>query len=530
MESLMPIFISLMLLACYSVHSIILSFKYYKDKINILRLHQTERVRAEDATILVDGVDGMQELKKKYDEDAELNKSRYLNLFLLVTYLTLPSVTTKLFGAFNCIDTDPDKVQSKGVSTRFLRNDVTIACDSPRYVLSISYAIVLIMVYPIGVPLMYYYFLSRNKEEIKKIGEAVKADSEAEEDKAKLEGHHAHGAFGGKKLDTVLEELKATVKSSSKPLGLTYRELEFLYKAYEGRCWYWEVVETIRKLLLTAVLSVCGEGSGFQIVIGILIAITFVKLYAFYSPYVDDEDDNLQELAQYQIFFTLFGALIIRASIFSGDWATQSLESSLILVNISSTFFTIHSILYENASMYAKFIDEIPNRIIEIFFTMFFINKKNDHVRHQHHEKSVDGVYEKPGKGIVFDSFFLDYISEDDEVGNSSSLHNGNGDKNENNGDDHRVFTDKSDPSIEQVDNKGKSRVKVTNFNANAKTTNGNGDDILTSETVFSSSPSASNYQAVILENKLLRSHNNQLLQEIEILRKKISMDYLHLK
>jgi hypothetical protein len=36
---------------------------------------------------------------------------------------------------------------------------------------------------------------------------------------------------------------------------VTSKEIEFLHKAYEGRCWYWEVVETARRLLLTAVLS-----------------------------------------------------------------------------------------------------------------------------------------------------------------------------------------------------------------------------------------------------------------------------------
>jgi hypothetical protein len=37
---------------------------------------------------------------------------------------------------------------------------------------------------------------------------------------------------------------------------ITLKEIQFLHKAHEGRCWYWEVVETIRRLLLTAVLSV----------------------------------------------------------------------------------------------------------------------------------------------------------------------------------------------------------------------------------------------------------------------------------
>ena len=46
-------------------------------------------------------------------------------------------------------------------------------------------------------------------------------------------------------------------------------ELTFLYRAYEGHVWYWEVVETARRLLLTAVVSVVGTGSAAQVDFGI---------------------------------------------------------------------------------------------------------------------------------------------------------------------------------------------------------------------------------------------------------------------
>jgi len=31
-----------------------------------------------------------------------------------------------------------------------------------------------------------------------------------------------------------------------------------------------------------------------------------MKLYGYYAPYEEDADDVLQEIAQYQVFFTLF--------------------------------------------------------------------------------------------------------------------------------------------------------------------------------------------------------------------------------
>lgn len=39
-------------------------------------------------------------------------RSAYITLFLLLTYMVLPGVSTTLAGAVPCIDIDPDKVQS----------------------------------------------------------------------------------------------------------------------------------------------------------------------------------------------------------------------------------------------------------------------------------------------------------------------------------------------------------------------------------------------------------------------------------
>jgi hypothetical protein len=67
-----------------------------------------------------------------------------------------------------------------------------------------------------------------------------------------------------------------------------------------------------RRLALTAVLSVVVAGSSTQIVFGIILAVIFIKLYGYYAPYVEDEDDFVQELSQYQIFITLFATLLIK--------------------------------------------------------------------------------------------------------------------------------------------------------------------------------------------------------------------------
>jgi len=112
----------------------------------------------------------------------------------------------------------------------------------------------------------------------------------------------------------------------------------------------WEVVETTRRLLLTAVVSVVGIGSAGQVVFGILIAIVYVKLYGYYQPYELDELDVVQEVAQYQVFFTLFVALLLRGNLLPGAAWAQALDVLLVLANLSTitaavvVYFRLHEL------------------------------------------------------------------------------------------------------------------------------------------------------------------------------------------
>ncbi len=87
--------------------------------------------------------------------------------------------------------------------------------------------------------------------------------------------------------------------------------LAFLWKAYKPEFWHWEIVENSRRIFLTAVLSVCSTGSTKQYVLGILVAFFFMKLYAYFQPYIEYQDYRLAEIGQTQIFITYFAALIV---------------------------------------------------------------------------------------------------------------------------------------------------------------------------------------------------------------------------
>jgi len=88
----------------------------------------------------------------------------YTSCVLLLTYLVLPTVSTFIFGAFGCENVDPSGVVP-GMPT-YLRHDYSIACDSARYQFGVTLGIAMILVYPIGIPLMYFYLLYQNRHMI----------------------------------------------------------------------------------------------------------------------------------------------------------------------------------------------------------------------------------------------------------------------------------------------------------------------------------------------------------------------------
>ena len=97
---------------------------------------------------------------------ASFLSSSYHTVFLYITYFTLPGICTIIFRVFPpCEDVDPEDVSSG--SDRYMTADYSISCDSDRYWFAYYYALCMVVVYPIGVPLYYWVLLYRSRDEIK---------------------------------------------------------------------------------------------------------------------------------------------------------------------------------------------------------------------------------------------------------------------------------------------------------------------------------------------------------------------------
>ncbi|GMI58414.1 hypothetical protein TeGR_g1540 [Tetraparma gracilis] len=311
------------------------------------------------------------------------------NSFLLLTFLVLPTTSTKILNTFACDEFDD--------GSRLLKGDLSIDCDSATHKFFEIYAMCMIVVYPVGIPAMYFVLLYKAKglldrgqaklvntkmvklvEEIEE--EKLAADKEEVGDEEKVVPLVPHvydyiteqGKIeeAVKKGDIILEDQWiSSLKDEHKPLlefiakesnvcrifwhfredmetvlgvEVTLSEegakiealrkraadeeahsklarMKFLYQAYEPQCWWFEVFETLRRLLLTGGQVILNQGTPSQIVLNLIICIFSMKMYATYSPFVNAKADKLAEIAQYQLFFTMLAALCIKVDISEED-------------------------------------------------------------------------------------------------------------------------------------------------------------------------------------------------------------------
>jgi len=195
-------------------------------------------------------------------------KNTLVSGVLMITYLMLPSACLNVFQAFVC---------NEGV----LSADQTIKCDSEEYWSIWSYAMLMLIVWPIGVPVSYVYLLGSHygpsMEEM--VGKAKHFTS------GRMRANTAAGAAAElKSEEESLEHYNELDNTAPKYLSVLNSE-------FEPRWWWMPVFEQYRKLSITGVTILLGTGSVDQLVAGMVIAIFAALVYFALQPYKDFMDD-----------------------------------------------------------------------------------------------------------------------------------------------------------------------------------------------------------------------------------------------
>jgi hypothetical protein len=87
-----------------------------------------------------------------------------LPTILVLTFLVLPNTATRIFNSFVCETYKLD--DAAGLFRRYLRDDMSLSCDSAEFGEMRTDAIILMAVWPCGVPLMYAALLWASRRAI----------------------------------------------------------------------------------------------------------------------------------------------------------------------------------------------------------------------------------------------------------------------------------------------------------------------------------------------------------------------------
>ncbi|CAM9808689.1 unnamed protein product, partial [Laminaria digitata] len=167
--------------------------------------------------------------------------SRHAATGLLLTFLVYTSASTLVFQTFACDDAVED-------GNSYLRADYSLSCESSLHTFFKRYAMFMILVYPIGIPVLYAVILWRKRE---LLNPQIRTIAMPDPDGTDETATRADSAEGKR------------VTARREHPGLT--PFMFLWQDYGPDVFYFEVIECGRRLLLTGVLVFIAPNSSTQV-------------------------------------------------------------------------------------------------------------------------------------------------------------------------------------------------------------------------------------------------------------------------
>lgn len=296
-----------------------------------------------------------------YSEDRRRVPGFYVTLFLLLVHFSLIYCSFQAFRPFACESFE----LGGGEARAYMRAEPTIACDGALYrTVLMPLACAALLLYPLGIPLLYGFLLVNAREilhpgdmEIHTRATFVVAEAVAEaahhgaaetlhdhastdhpvlpklEDMRRLLHAASREALGELRADHKRVVMRSSLRSDIKSTeayqaalarirddrsehrvdqGATedIRNYMFLWGCYQPRCWWWELVEASRKIVLTGVLAVVRPGSKYQLCFGYLVSLTYAVLYAKFRPFNGKDDELIAESCQWSLACVLFITLV----------------------------------------------------------------------------------------------------------------------------------------------------------------------------------------------------------------------------
>eukprot|EP00903_Cladosiphon_okamuranus_P020453 g18773.t1 len=241
--------------------------------------------------------------------------SRHMAAGLLITFLVFTSTSTIAFKTFAC---DEEAVEGES----FLRADYSLSCNTTKHTWYEVYAGFMILVYPIGIPLLYAYILWVNREllnpRIQQVGRA-----EPDEEMAKS----PPTCSSEERQLSMQETLERRLQNPDLVPSM------FLWKDFGPNMYYYEVIECGRRILLTGVLVFIAPNTSAQAAAACIFAFLSLVGFELLRPHLDPADSWLYRLGCMIIFLTNFLALLIKVDS-SSEGSRDVFAGILVAINV----------------------------------------------------------------------------------------------------------------------------------------------------------------------------------------------------
>lgn len=181
----------------------------------------------------------------------------------------LIGTSTTLFHFFKCDEFD----EVPGGPERYLMEDYSVDCDSPRYRAYVGFAGIMIFIYPIGIPLMYAALVWQHKK--------------------------------------TLISKPALIREEKNGFP-TVGHIRFLFQAYKPDVYFFEVVDCFRRLTLASIIGLLPTNSVASPTIAVILSLGFNFMFVHYKPYKTDADSRLAVTLSHSLTLIFFSAFLIK--------------------------------------------------------------------------------------------------------------------------------------------------------------------------------------------------------------------------
>ena len=229
----------------------------------------------------------------------------------MVIYVTLPSVSTAAMQSLKCRSFDfGDTEQS------FLATALAVSCESAFYRRKVvPVGLLATFLYPIGCPLLFMVLLYRHRHILNPPQQQqVPVNSVCSSD---LEVLWTRRSFRRQVRESRTNQ-RRLVKERRRHIAdqALVQAFSLLFEIYEPRAFFWEPIDVVRRLLLTAGVSLVPHAA-VALAVGLVVSAFFGYLNSMFLPFLDPFDDIVALAVMHTVSLTLFVFLLLATDVIS---------------------------------------------------------------------------------------------------------------------------------------------------------------------------------------------------------------------